>query len=464
MGGRRRRDDMKFLLALCLALIAVATAQYNYDEVLHKSILFYEAERSGWLPGNNRVHWRGNSATNDRGDNGVDLVGGWYDAGDHVKFGFPMAWTTTTLAWSVVEFRDAYAAAGELNWVLDSIKWPLDYFMKCHVSDNEFYGQLGNGHEDHAFWGRPEDMQMWRPAYKITAGSPGSDLAGETAAAMAAGSIAFRQTDSAYADRLLDHARRLFEFAWNHRGRYTNSITNAQDFYGSSGFEDELAWGALWLARATGDNNYVNRAREFVDEGKAWAYSWDAKNVGAQLLMFQQTGDGRYSRAVETFLRDYMPGGGIHQTPRGLAWRDQWGPLRYSANAAFIALVAADAGIIPGEARNFARQQIHYMLGDGGRSYVVGFGNNPPQRPHHRAASCPWRPAGCSWNDYNNPGPNPQVLNGALVGGPGQWDDYDDRRDDYIKNEVACDYNAGFQGAVAGLKSAVMKGNLKNEE
>merc|ERR1711894_51049 len=193
----------------------------------------------------------------------------------------------------------------------------------------------------------------------------------------------------------------------------------------------------VWLARATGDNSYVNRAREFVDEGKAWAYSWDAKNVGAQLLMFQQTGDGRYSRAVETFLRDYMPGGGIHQTPRGLAWRDQWGPLRYSANAAFIALVAADAGIIPGEARNFARQQIHYMLGDGGRSYVVGFGNNPPQRPHHRAASCPWRPAGCS------------------------WDDYDDRRDDYIKNEVACDYNAGFQGAVAGLKSAVMKGNLK---
>merc|ERR1711894_842986 len=94
MGGNRRRDDMKFLLALCLALVAVATAQYNYDEVLHKSILFYEAERSGWLPGNNRVHWRGNSATNDRGDNGVDLVGGWYDAGDHVKFGFPMAWTT----------------------------------------------------------------------------------------------------------------------------------------------------------------------------------------------------------------------------------------------------------------------------------------------------------------------------------------------------------------------------------
>jgi len=40
---------------------------------------------------------------------------------------------------------------------------------------------------------------------------------------------------------------------------------------------------------------------------------------------------------------------------------------------------------------------------------------------------------------------------GAIVGGPDQGDNYDDRRDDYVKNEVACDYNAGFQGALAGL-------------
>nr|GEV54705.1 hypothetical protein [Tanacetum cinerariifolium] len=34
----------------------------------------------------------------------VDLTGGYYDAGDNVKFGFPMAFTTTMRAWSVVEF------------------------------------------------------------------------------------------------------------------------------------------------------------------------------------------------------------------------------------------------------------------------------------------------------------------------------------------------------------------------
>ena len=46
--------------------------------------------------------------------------------------------------------------------------------------------------------------------------------------------------------------------------------------------------------------------------------------------------------------------------------------------------------------------------------------------------------------------PNPSILNGALVGGPDMWDNYDDDRQDYVSNEVATDYNAGFQSAIAG--------------
>nr|GEW18045.1 endoglucanase 17-like [Tanacetum cinerariifolium] len=33
----------------------------------------------------------------------VDLVGGYYDAGDNIKFGFPMAFTTTLLSWCVLQ-------------------------------------------------------------------------------------------------------------------------------------------------------------------------------------------------------------------------------------------------------------------------------------------------------------------------------------------------------------------------
>ena len=53
--------------------------KYNYDDVIKKSIMFYEAQRSGKLPDDNEILWRGDSALNDRGNNGEDLTGGWYD-------------------------------------------------------------------------------------------------------------------------------------------------------------------------------------------------------------------------------------------------------------------------------------------------------------------------------------------------------------------------------------------------
>ena len=65
-------------------------------------------------------------------------------AGDHVKFGFPMAWTVSTLAWGLVEFKDAYESSGEYQNMLNSIRVPLDYFIKAHPQDNLFYGQVWN--------------------------------------------------------------------------------------------------------------------------------------------------------------------------------------------------------------------------------------------------------------------------------------------------------------------------------
>ena len=48
-------------------------AKYDYNEVLNLSMLFYEAQRSGELPSDNRIPWRGDSALDDA------VVGGYYD-------------------------------------------------------------------------------------------------------------------------------------------------------------------------------------------------------------------------------------------------------------------------------------------------------------------------------------------------------------------------------------------------
>jgi len=63
-------------------------------------------------------------------------------------------------------------------------------------------------------------MTTDRHAYKIDPSNPGSDLAGETAAAMAAASIVFRRSNPAYAAELLRHAYQVvhttsfYAFVW----------------------------------------------------------------------------------------------------------------------------------------------------------------------------------------------------------------------------------------------------------
>ena len=61
--------------------------------------------------------------------------------------------------------------------------------------------------------------------------------------------------------------------------------------------------------------------------------------------------------------------------------------------------------------------QMEYILGSTGRSFVVGFGVNPPKKPHHASSSCPIDPEeSCDWDDYDTDAPNPITLYGALVG------------------------------------------------
>lgn len=56
------------MLLLCLPF---ATAGHDYAQALSKSILFFEAQRSGYLPNNQRVTWRSNSGLNDGKASGV---------------------------------------------------------------------------------------------------------------------------------------------------------------------------------------------------------------------------------------------------------------------------------------------------------------------------------------------------------------------------------------------------------
>lgn len=75
-------------------------------------------------------------------DAGLDLSKGMYDAGDHVKFGFPMAYTATVLAWSILEYRNQMSAVNKLELALDGLKWITDYLINAHPSDDVLYTQV----------------------------------------------------------------------------------------------------------------------------------------------------------------------------------------------------------------------------------------------------------------------------------------------------------------------------------
>ncbi|KAN0047631.1 hypothetical protein ACTA71_002015 [Dictyostelium dimigraforme] len=433
-------------------------ANTDFCDLLNKAVMFYKVQRAGRLPDDD-IPWRGNSALQDaspgshpnaNGDG--DLSKGYFDAGDHVKFGFPMAGSMTMLGWGYLQNKDAIENCGASKIYLEDLQWGWDWLMAAHVSPNEFCGQVGNAEADHAYWGPPELMTMSRPTMIIDQNNPGTELALEASAALAICSLIMEDIDATYAANCLQHSKDLNSFGDTYRGIYSNSIPDAQNYYKSfSGYNDELVWGNIWLYKATEDKSYLDKAVNYYSEydvGKMAqqdSHDWDLKAPGAALLLSQIfPGNQTYINDIEGYLNWWLPGGGVPYTPGGLAWIRMWAPARYAATTSFLMSVYGGD-----KYTSFTVKQIGYILGNNPnqQSFVVGIGPNHPINPHHRASHHSLT------DNIMSPVNNTYLHLGALVGGPGQDDSYKDDRTDYVKNEVACDYQAGFVGSLAYLAS-----------
>ena len=448
-----------------------AAGNYNYGDALAKSLLFYQLQESGKLSEEtlSRTNWRADSGLNDGRDNGLDLTGGWYDAGDNVKFNLPMAYSSMILGWSYLNNPKAYTQSGQEKWMLHDIQWANDYFVKCNPDSSTYYYQVGDGGKDHGFWGAPElvELKMDRPSYKVddTSANGGSCVTGEAAASLAVASLVFKNSDPSLSATYLAHAKTLFGMA--ERAKSDAGYTAASGFYTSySGFYDELALAGCWLYKATGDKTYLTKAEQYAENfgtefqggtemAYSWTMSWDDTHMGACLLLAELTGKDKYYTAIENSIDCWngkLAGSNpITISPGGLSFLSQWGSVRYANNQAFIdaiyvGLDKADSQHIA-DANAYIERTVNYTLGSSGQNFMVGYNSQSPKNPHHRAAH------GCWSNNLNaEPKTSRHTLVGAVVGGPsGANDSYVDDRSDYIANEVACDYNAGFTGACAYL-------------
>ncbi|GAB4855923.1 Endoglucanase 12 [Ancistrocladus abbreviatus] len=478
----------------------------NYTLALYKSLLFFNVQKSGRLPENNGIPWRGNSGLND-GSNLTDvkggLVGGYYECGENTKYHFPMAFAMTMLSWSVIEYPHKYHAINEYDHVHNLIKWGTDYLLKTFKNTatkiDKVYSQVGgalnnsNTPNDYTCWERPEDMDYPRPVQTAYAGP---DLAGEMAAAFAVAAIVF-QDDDAYSKKLIKGAQTIFSFARDGGKRTRHSSGNPwiAPYYNSTDYYDECMWGATWLYCATGNTTYSSlatnpgiqrNARAFRMNANTSVMSWNNKLPGAMLLLtrFRMFPGYPYETTLMqyhnitclnmcSYLKQFQV---FNWTHGGLIQLNQGGPqpLQYVVNAAFLANLFADymnASDVPGfncgpyyvsapTLRNFTLSQIDYILGKNplDLGYIVGYGSKYPKRVHHRAASIPKNgvryscTGGNRWRDSTQP--NPNTIEGAVVGGPDRTDHFKDNRKLPAYTEPTMAGNAGLVAVLVSLSSS----------
>lgn len=492
----------------------------NWARLLQHSLFFYDANMCGSdVKENNLLSWRGNCHVYDsqlpldskntnltdafiqkyndildpEGDGFVDVSGGFHDAGDHVKFGLPEAYSASVVSWGYYEFRDAYEETGQAAHAETICKYFSDYFMRCTFRDDEgkvvaFCYQVGDGDIDHAYWQAPEIDAMLRPSYFATTEIPTTDVVSQCAAALAINYYNFIDTDPVYANKCLDYAKSLYDFATENKKAVGDGKDGPKSYYTSSKWEDDYSFASCWLYLITKDHKYIQNCLPYIDyyAPPGYVLCWNDMWNGVSILLGRiqeeypqvaeeyRTAGGRNPYELIDFwymsakaINTYINGDIGTITPAGYFWLNTWGSARYNTAAQFTALVydKYNKGKDKFNEKNpdysfskWALGQMEYIIGDNpiNRCYVVGYSDVSAKYPHHRAAS--------GLTKCEDTKKHKHVLYGALVGGPDKVDNHIDVTADWIYNEVTIDYNAAFVGASAGLYNFFGDSNMKPDE
>ncbi|XP_071722679.1 endoglucanase 10-like [Rutidosis leptorrhynchoides] len=478
----------------------------NLTLAVNQALTFFDAQKSGVYPKNSVVKFRGDSGLKD-GNTIANLVGGFYDSGNNIKFTFPTAYSVTLLSWSVIEYHEKYEDIDELDHVKDIIKWGSDYLLKALVHPNStrdptiLYSQVGGGdntnsskENDISCWQRPEDMKY--PRHVSVCDSKASDLSGEIVAALSASSLVFKE-NSDYSKTLVKAAEKLFLVSTeaghghHHHDTYTDidgCRGDGRKFYNSSGYKDELIWGGTWLFFATGNTTYLSYAtKEFDSAASAeksfdhGIFDWNNKLTANMVLLTRlrffldpgypyEDALAKSSMMTDQIMCSYIFDGIFDRTPGGLILLrpDHSAPLQFASGASFLSKLYSDyLDILRGSGsrcgdqgftlhmlRKFSMSQVNYILGENPMkmSYMVGFGHKYPTHVHHRGASIPRNgkdytcTEGIHWKNSNES--NPNILTGAMVGGPDQHDKFLDEREKPSFTQPSIASNAALVAAL----------------
>ncbi|MDR1729658.1 MAG: glycoside hydrolase family 9 protein [Prevotellaceae bacterium] len=475
----------------------------DYKKALWMTTRFYGAQRSGhgpnWLlaehePTNvpNALQQyaknfvKGKSFIKDA-DGSYDLTGGWFDCGDHVKFGQTLFYSAYMLILGYSEFTagyddhysfnyEGYIGAGDYTWegkkgkpngipdILDEVKYATDYFQKAMRDKSTFYYQVGDGDVDHKHWVTASFMSVLpvseggeaegsRRIYKASGNVTSmASFCGATLAAMAR---LYKPFDPAYAQACLDKALVAYEFV----NGTTKGNTGGGGYYGAKGkYAPDMVIFFAELYRTTKDIQYLTAAENaagFITDPAGWNHNFslcynNTEDLAFYLMVatsskFATTAKERLKYYVEDL---YKPASGYFLNKKN----DGWGVLRFPANQAFVYALYDKLNGNEKEINPYTLTSIEYIMGKNGAnfSYIVGFGQKHPKYPHHR---------NFFGEDNDSEGtvqPKAKYLQlGYLTGGSLNNGEYLDEISKYTYSEGGIDYNAGLVGALGYINSIV---------
>jgi hypothetical protein len=372
----------------------------------------------------------------------VDLVGGWRDAGDMLKF-------TETIAESVSYLHlAARLAPAQASRLRDTAAVGVRYLLKAHPAEDLFVGLVGDERDHQTGFRDPAtDDANTQPGVGVRFAYPtvSSTILGETAAALAlAGQVDAAKEWYAEAVRTND------EVEW--------SDPNLSDFYPESFFHDDLAFAATALWRATGDAAFLQQAGAQLRAGdENELYGGIVVGAPRALVAADLCGGLGAPAAPDADIRA-LACGDVRKVMEVLRARARerafgspgiytFGFIQDNDAAGALAAAAQRAGVAK-DGRRLAAAARDYLRGRNqwGRSFVVGRASYEAHRPHH-SAYLKGKPA--------------RLLSGAVVGGPARQSDvtdaglpparnpfngagvvYEDRRSDFVTSEVGLGYTA----------------------
>ena len=371
-----------------------------------------------------------------------DGTGGWHDAGDYGKYTVNAGITLGVLFNAWLHFGEQIAAvpldlpvtAPGYPEFLEEMKWETDFLLKMPYPDGS--GRVSHKLTRKAFspFIMPQDDHEPR-YFTIWSSAATADFV----AVMAMASRVFRPYDEAYADRLLAAAR----LSWQCLQEHPEEVPFEQGEFSTGAYTttdpDDRLWAAVEMWETTGETAFLADAEQRIaalDNPVLQDWDWqEVANLGVYTYVLSAR-EGR-DEALVAKVRSAVIADADDLVQRSAS--DPWGRAMeayyWGCNGTLCrqALNIHVAELLkPADSygETIHRLRDHVLGHNGyGRSFVTGLGENPPMHPHDRRSGA---------DNIDAPWP------GYLVGGGHNATDWVDEQEDYSRNEIAINWQAGL--------------------